>query len=189
MKTTYILRIGLLLCGLLLMGSGSAVAQDGQITVTAATYGNGSKTCDAKTEVDSLCAGDSYCAIEAGNQLCGDPDYGTLKKLTVTYRCATNGEVRTAQGPENTHVTLDCAAPTGLKVQAVAYGIDSGWCDATQAVGYICDHRTTCDVTASNNLCGDPNRGLGKAAKIIYRCNAQLHFATVEESESISLSC
>lgn len=186
MKTTHILRTGLLLCGLLLCAT-SVVAQDGLIIPTQAAYGSDSRLCDATAAVNEQCGGKPSCTIAASNGLCGDPDYGVVKKLKVIYRCSRDGEDIVAEATEHASpVTLSCS---GLRIQAVAYGAEGRFCNATPAFVSACNGQSSCSVPASNSLCGDPNYGVVKAAQITYQCGAEQHFATVAERDTANLDC
>ena len=181
MKATHFLLVGLLLC------STAAIAQDGGIIVTQAAYGSDSRLCDATAAVNEQCGGEAACDIAASNALCGDPDYGVVKKLKVLYRCSRDGEDMIAEATEHASaVTLSCS---GIRIQAVAYGAEGRFCDATPAFVSACNGQPSCRVSASNSLCGDPNYGVVKAAQITYQCGGVQHFTTVDERDTVSLDC
>ncbi len=165
----------------------AASAQSGLIIIPQAAYGSDQRLCDATAPVNTLCGGKPTCSVAASNTLCGDPDPGVVKKLTVIYRCDRTGEDRVVEAIEHqSPVTLSCA---GIHIQAVAYGKGDRYCDATQAFAESCNGQTSCSVPVSNRLCGDPSHGIVKAAQITYQCGTQQQFTTVAENGVAKLSC
>ncbi|MBZ0104328.1 MAG: hypothetical protein K8H84_01740 [Sulfuricella denitrificans] len=75
------------------------------IQVSRAIYGAG-RSCDATQAVRQACEGRRDCGIDANNRLCGDPDPGRRKVLTVEYRCG--GRVKSGGAPEDRGVFLRC---------------------------------------------------------------------------------
>ena len=66
----------------------SAIAQT--IDVKEAVYGRlvaKAPTCDAAEAVRYFCQGASSCSFPIDDSICGDPDPGITKKLTVRYEC------------------------------------------------------------------------------------------------------
>lgn len=86
------------------------------------------------------------------------------------------------------------AAQTGdaIRTLAAIYGTPSQkrTCDATAAVARACDGKRTCDVLASNTLCGDPDYGTPKSLDVEYQCGpAVARSLTVFEQTDAHLSC
>lgn len=76
------------------------------IVVSRATYGAGSKRCDASRAVRNIANGQVSVSIEADNDLCGDPARDQRKRLEVHYVC---GRIaKTAFAHERDSVYLDC---------------------------------------------------------------------------------
>ena len=64
-------------------------AADG-IRILSAQYGDprSGELCDAAAPIASLCDGRSQCSFDVRNTaLCGDPSFGVVKQLDVTYTC------------------------------------------------------------------------------------------------------
>jgi hypothetical protein len=79
------------------------------MNVQSAIYGSPEigKTCDAISSVARTCNGQATCSVIANNDLCGDPNFGIKKLLTVRYRCGERG-VRTVSAPETSEAQLTC---------------------------------------------------------------------------------
>ena len=83
-----------------------APPRQGPIHVIGATYGDGSRSCDATRWVSHRANGKRVDSFEVVNGICGDPAPGHRKTLEVKYRC---GEiVRDASAVEHRTLTLDC---------------------------------------------------------------------------------
>ena len=81
----------------------------GPIRVTGASYGTGSRNCDATRYVGGRANGKRSHSFEVTNTMCGDPARGERKSLDVTYRC---GEImKTATAYEHRTIYLDCNSP------------------------------------------------------------------------------
>ncbi len=91
-------------------GGGGAA---GQLRVLDAVYGNPERgrMCDATAPLAHECDGRSDCVIEAGNGICGDPDFGTRKRLFVTFKCG-GLPAQTVTVLEATAVRLRCQPGT-----------------------------------------------------------------------------
>jgi hypothetical protein len=61
------------------------------ISIQSAIYGTpgAGRTCIATQPVASQCNGKTACSVPASNDLCGDPNFGVQKELSVTYSCGT----------------------------------------------------------------------------------------------------
>ena len=76
------------------------------IAVNRASYGVGSKRCDASRAIANIASGQVTATIEANNDLCGDPAREQRKRLEVEYQC---GRVtKRAFANERDSVYLDC---------------------------------------------------------------------------------
>lgn len=81
------------------------------IRVGNAVYGPvPGKTCSATGFVGSMANGKQTATISVGNGMCGDPEPGKTKTLTVYYLCTTGPEanMKIASGPERGSVNLNC---------------------------------------------------------------------------------
>ncbi len=63
------------------------------IRVSSARYGM-SKFCDATGFAKGECDGKKSCSFQVGNNMCGDPEFGVVKELSYSYRCAGGGTVQ-----------------------------------------------------------------------------------------------
>lgn len=75
------------------------------IQVIRATYG-ANRRCDATQAVRQACEGRMDCGIDANNRLCGDPDPGRRKALSIEFRCG--GRVKSTSAPEDRGTFLRC---------------------------------------------------------------------------------
>jgi len=76
------------------------------IVINRATYGNGTRRCDASRAVANIANGHAAVAVEANNDLCGDPAREQKKRLEVEYQC---GRVaKRAFANERDSAYLDC---------------------------------------------------------------------------------
>jgi|APTNR8051073442_1049403.scaffolds.fasta_scaffold12990_2 hypothetical protein len=92
---------------LLLTGLCTATLAAETITVKRATYrADQSYACDATTKVKEICQNKESCTVAADNNLCGDPKFGTPKKLIVEFSCGKNGKSQRAD--ENTDLSIAC---------------------------------------------------------------------------------
>jgi hypothetical protein len=95
----------------LLCASQPAFASNG-IKVLRASYGTPSagKTCDARAALERACGGKPQCTVRAANNLCGDPDVGVAKELTLTWTCGAGGnEVTTRLTEHGNEQNLRCS--------------------------------------------------------------------------------
>ncbi len=75
--------------------------------ITDVTYrGPNGSYCDATMRVRRACDGQRRCSVRAGNRLCGDPQRGVKKKLSVGYHCG--GRRRVVQAEEDSTATVGC---------------------------------------------------------------------------------
>lgn len=161
-------------------------AQEGGILIVQSFYG-GSRGCDPTAAVARSCTGQTSCSIAASNALCGDPEPGVVKRLRVVFRCGRQGADRTVEAIEHT-APLEIAC-TALQIQAVAYGGQEAFCDATAPVASQCNREERCSIAVANGLCGDPLPGVAKVAHITFKCNGQQRFLTAPEHTSVTLDC
>lgn len=59
------------------------------LLVYDAEYGDAGtdRLCDATRVIAALCNGQGRCTIPVSNSLCGDPAFGTPKKLHMAFKC------------------------------------------------------------------------------------------------------
>ena len=81
-------------------------APSNTITVQSAVYGM-SKTCNATSALADQCNDKANCSFSVGNHLCGDPEFGVVKRIKVSYQC-TNGGAKTQTAQEYESMTLSC---------------------------------------------------------------------------------
>jgi hypothetical protein len=78
----------------------------GRIYIEQAEYGVRGASCDARRSVwDEMRRNDG--AVRVGNQLCGDPARGAIKRLRIVYRCGDGEEMRIV-GREGETLQLGC---------------------------------------------------------------------------------
>lgn len=78
-----------------------------EIRITRATYGD-HRTCDATHAVSGYCNGKRSCSFEVSNRMCGDPEPGRHKGVTVEFACHGSGGMRHANAPEGRTAYLNC---------------------------------------------------------------------------------
>lgn len=76
----------------------------------------------------------------------------------------------------------------GLSIQEAVYGTSYRYCDATYAVRH-CDGRDSCQIRASNNLCGDPHKGERKTLNVVYSCGYDTFETRIRERETGYIEC
>lgn len=84
------------------------------------------------------------------------------------------------------------AAEDVIRTLGAVYGTPSAQrtCDATAAVAAACDGKRSCDVAASNGLCGDPDYGTRKTLEVEYQCGPALaRSASAPELSEAHLGC
>lgn len=91
--------------------------------------------------------------------------------------------------------TLAAAPPAatqegGILVEQSFYGGSRG-CDPTAAIARSCTGEASCSVAADNALCGDPEPGVVKQLRVVFRCGRQGASRTVEavEGSAAVLGC
>ncbi len=180
-----------------------------EIRILDALYGQDQQVCRAYDAVAQLCDGRDYCEIEADSRLCGDPYANVRKQLFIGYDCG-DGR-RSISVDEGEVARVYCIGAGGdrgdvyrgqpgagppqgwqrgaLYVDSVRYGADGRYCDATQPFVFACNGQPRCSIRIDNRLCGDPIKGMAKAAVIRHWCNGQLREGTVKERKTAQLSC
>ena len=83
--------------------------------------------------------------------------------------------------------TLAAAPPAaaqegGILIVQSFYGGSRG-CDPTAAVARSCAGKASCSIAASNALCGDPEPGVVKRLRVVFRCGRQGGDRTLEAIE------
>ena len=77
-----------------------------------------------------------------------------------------------------------------LTILGASYrSINGRACDAFSNVHRKCDGERSCNVRASNNICGDPERGRLKVLEISYACGGRTLSARVPEKSNTRLVC
>lgn len=180
-----------------------------EIRILDALYGQDQQVCRAYDVVARACDGRDYCEVEADSNLCGDPYANVRKQLFIGYDCGDgrrsisvdegqiarvyclspgSGGGRTTQGESGSGL------PSGWRrgaiyIEGVEYGVQGRSCDAIQPFVFACNGQPQCRLKVDNKLCGDPARGLAKAATVRYWCNERLHEETVREGQTARLDC
>lgn len=70
----------------------------------------------------------------------------------------------------------------GILIVQSFYGGSRG-CDPTAAVARSCTGKASCSIAASNALCGDPEPGVVKRLRVVFRCGRRGMDRTVEAIE------
>ncbi len=81
----------------------------GLLRVFDAEYGDqaSQRLCDATRVVRALCDGHASCVVPVGNALCGDPAFGTPKKLHMAFKCE-GGVPLLIVSPEPSTIQIAC---------------------------------------------------------------------------------
>jgi hypothetical protein len=89
--------------------SGGSASQAPAISIQSAIFGSPGqgRTCVATQVVSNMCNGKTSCSLNATNDLCGDPNYGVAKELSVKYACGT-ADAATQSVQENGTLQLEC---------------------------------------------------------------------------------
>ena len=155
------------------------------IRIVSSIYG-AAATCDPTTTISAACEGRGGCEISVGGNLCGDPQVGTPKRLTVEYACGT--ERRNAIGLDHGTAFLTCGNG-GMRIATAVYGSAANTCTATNLVSGICKWRDSCAVMSDTLLCGDPNMGIAKNLRITYNCDGVGKSITAANGTAAGLAC
>jgi len=83
------------------------------IHVIDAIYGKDNIYCNATNYFQQFCESNSSCDVLVGNEMCGDPIFGIVKEVIVTYQCDNGTEVIT-QTDENESLTIKCPSVPDL---------------------------------------------------------------------------
>ena len=77
-----------------------------------------------------------------------------------------------------------------IKIRKAEYRGDvSHSCDATSELEKQCNELSSCNVKATNSLCGDPLFGTPKNLTVSYSCGKKGLSTSALEDQSVSLSC
>ena len=138
-----------------------------RIEVHGAAYGG----MDVTEKVRALVSR-GVTTIEASNSVFGDPWYGTVKSLAVTYRT-----VQTVTCKEHEFIIL----PHGVQILGAAYGL----ADVTRKVEslYGCNQKS---IQANNAVLGDSWPGTVKSFSVTFATN-QAQTKVVPENSKLSL--
>ena len=110
--------------------------------------------------------------IQASNSIFGDPWYGTVKSLSITFGTLTT----TVACREHESVNL----PDGVVILGAAYGS----ADVTAAVRNLYNNGNTRVFSADNSVYGDPWYGTVKSFSIVY---ASVKTLVAREGSSINV--
>ena len=190
----------------LLYGDPAPSTDAGVIHILDAVYGQDERLCNAQNAVASSCDNQQSCLVNADDQLCGDPYRNVRKDFFVAWDCGDGRRTLTVSEGEQAHIY--CLEANGhqeeyepspqpprnwqrgrIYLEQVLYGIENSACDATERFVQSCNEKSSCNVTVTNNLCGDPARGQRKAADISYWCNGELQQLQVREKGMATLNC
>ncbi|XP_072537155.1 rhamnose-binding lectin-like [Salminus brasiliensis] len=141
---------------------------------------------DTLTSVATVCNGRSSCPVQASYTIFTDPCVGISKYLTVSYFCLPPS-VQISVTCEGSTAVLTCGTGV-LQIQSANYGrTDSIICSAGRPVNQVtktdcyasntlaivmnrCHGKTTCSVSASNDVFSDPCVNTYKYLSIAYSC-------------------
>lgn len=79
--------------------------------------------------------------------------------------------------------------PNLISIKSATYGSLQGQCDATNFTKIACSGEENCQLTISNEMCGDPTPKPKNVLKIIYECNGIQKTFSGEEGLKASLIC
>ncbi len=87
--------------------------------------------------------------------------------------------------------SADHHQPGKIIIEESHYGSrEGGFCDSRETLQRMAGWRRHLDVQASNNLCGDPARGIPKHLEVRYRCgDSQSVRVEAREGEVLELNC
>ena len=136
-----------------------------RIEIYGAAYGGSDVTDKVKAIVDA-----GATTIQAENSVFGDPWYGTVKSLSVTYRI-----VNIVSCKEHESLSL----PNGAKILGAAYGL----ADVTHKVRALYDSNNR-TIQAENGVFGDSWVGTVKSFSVTYAIEQT---RVAQEHNSLSL--
>ncbi|XP_071820644.1 L-rhamnose-binding lectin CSL3-like [Apostichopus japonicus] len=177
---------------------GPSVCNHRSIRVTS-----GCKASTSLSRVRDACQGETSCQISASNRVFGDPCVGTYKFLRVEYKCIST-ELQTSLVCEGKTLTIECPSGTYIDVEYALYGRDRGpsvcnhpsirvtsCCQSSTSLSRVwnaCQGETSCQISASNHVFGDPCVNTYKFLRVEYKCRS-VRRARVCESGNLSLHC
>lgn len=105
---------------------------------------------DVTNQVKSSCrASSGSCLLSCGNQLAGDPDFGTPKYCRIVYVCP-GAQVQKVQIQEGGRLTLSCPVHAGTEA---ARQSETRAADREAAASFDCK---TAATTPERKICGNP---------------------------------
>ncbi|XP_065667089.1 uncharacterized protein LOC100200514 isoform X4 [Hydra vulgaris] len=162
--------------------------------------------CDYKKKslevIHNICSAKSSCIITASNAVFGDPCVGTYKYLEVQYRC--KPQVPIARACEGSNLKIDCNGKGLIEIVDANYGRTvSGVCPGAndlntkcdnkkkslEVINNVCSAKSSCIITASNTVFGDPCVGTYKYLEVQYRCKPQVPIARACEGSDLKIDC
>ncbi|XP_063319852.1 L-rhamnose-binding lectin CSL3-like [Pelmatolapia mariae] len=142
--------------------------------------------CSSQTSTDVVaksCNGKNSCTISATSSVFGNPCFGTYKYLEVDYTCQSQSV--TCEGSQT---NLQCEKGQVLVIHGADYGRhDKTTCSAgrpasqlqvvqcssqtsTDVVAKSCNGKSSCTLSSSNSVFGDPCVGTYKYLEVVYTC-------------------
>ncbi|XP_035671508.1 uncharacterized protein LOC118412625 isoform X11 [Branchiostoma floridae] len=135
------------------------------------------------TRVRTSCQGKSTCSMAASNGVFGDPCVGTHKYLEVSSTCIP-GPSGTRRVCENQRLSISCPAGQQINIVSALYGrttravcpsgpIRTTNCRSSTSLARVrtsCQGKSTCSVSASNSVFGDPCVGTHKYLEVSSTC-------------------
>ncbi|XP_073982775.1 rhamnose-binding lectin-like isoform X3 [Rhodnius prolixus] len=173
--------------------------------------GNDNANCaagNALTITKFKCNGKQNCVIEASNRVFGDPCWGTIKYLEVTYDCK-KVIISTTTACEHKTLKISCPHGSYLWIVNALYGrvnpltcFEEGQktattnCDASTAMGVLesrCNNLRECTIVAENSVFGDPCFGIFKYLEVDYECrnsiSGEQKSSVACEHDKLTISC
>lgn len=78
----------------------------------------------------------------------------------------------------------------GIRILDARYVAENGRsCDAEAKIARACDGEGSCRIEASNELCGDPQKGAGKMLIVQYSCGRSRLEARARQRDTVTLAC
>uniref|UniRef100_A0A668U6D7 SUEL-type lectin domain-containing protein n=1 Tax=Oreochromis aureus TaxID=47969 RepID=A0A668U6D7_OREAU len=128
-------------------------------------------TCSSQSSTDVVaksCNGKKSCTIPATNSVFGDPCVGTYKYMQVVYTCQCKGQVlviHRADYGRRDKITCSAGRPASqLQLETILNIYSPFNCI------YSCNGKSSCTISASNSVFGDPCVGTYKYLGVVYAC-------------------
>jgi len=149
------------------------------------------------SSVAALCNGKNSCPLTPSNDIFTDPCYGTYKYLGLNYICSGQGVIIC----EGSSASLSCSSGKVIQITSAHFGrtTDGSTCpgansdvttcegnptsDMTAVTG-LCNKKTSCVLTPTDTLFGDPCYGTYKYLAATYQCVFSSNFFLEKSEES-----